>query len=261
MAEFKHISIDGTTYDAPIQVQSDWSQTDNTAIDYIKNKPSIPSGQVQSDWTQTDVNAVDYIKNKPSLASVATSGSYDDLSNTPTIPAAQIQSDWSQTNSSALDYIKNKPSLAAVATSGSYNDLSNKPSIDSTLSTTSSNAVINSAIATAINNNKNFTKINTNNSLLSLYRNGDQRVIINTYWSIITITNTGSQVIDKITNSSDRPTRSVSVPAVLFGGGGAYVYPCVVLIDPNGDITLLQKDASSGQLYLAVSAYLYLYFS
>lgn len=26
------------------QIQSDWSQTDNTAVDYIKNKPNIPSG-------------------------------------------------------------------------------------------------------------------------------------------------------------------------------------------------------------------------
>ena len=63
------------------------------------------------------------------LATVATSGDYDDLENKPTIPAAQIQSDWTQSNTSSLDYIKNKPSLATVATSGSYNDLSNKPTI------------------------------------------------------------------------------------------------------------------------------------
>lgn len=43
------------------------------------------------------------------LATVATSGSYNDLSNKPTIPAAQIQSDFAQTNTSALDFIKNKP--------------------------------------------------------------------------------------------------------------------------------------------------------
>jgi len=42
--------------------------------------------QVQSDWSQTDTEAVDFIKNKPSLATVATSGSYADLSNKPTIP-------------------------------------------------------------------------------------------------------------------------------------------------------------------------------
>lgn len=41
---------------------------------------------VQSDWDQTTTTADDYIKNKPTLATVATSGSYNDLSNRPTIP-------------------------------------------------------------------------------------------------------------------------------------------------------------------------------
>ena len=72
------------------------------------------------------------------LATVATTGDYDDLSNKPTIPAAQIQSDYAQSNSAAVDYIKNKPdlsiyaqsaSLSPVATSGSYNDLIDKPII------------------------------------------------------------------------------------------------------------------------------------
>ena len=49
------------------------------------------------------------LSNKPNLATVATSGSYNDLSNKPTIPAAQIQSDFAQTSTSALDFIKNKP--------------------------------------------------------------------------------------------------------------------------------------------------------
>ena len=161
---------------AEINVQSDWNQSDNTADDYIKNKPNIPdvsdyydktevdtllggkvdavAGKglstedyttaeqtklasiaagaevnVQSDWNQSDNTADDFIKNKPNLATVATSGSYTDLSNKPTIPDAQIQSDWSQSDNTKKDYIKSKPSLAAVATSGSYNDLSNKPTI------------------------------------------------------------------------------------------------------------------------------------
>ena len=129
------------------QVQSDWDQSDNQAVDFIKNKPTlasvatsgdyddlsnkptIPAAQVQSDWSQSDNTQVDYIKNKPSLAAVATSGDYADLSNKPTIPAAQVQADWSQSDSAAVDYIKNKPSLATVATSGSYTDLSNTPTI------------------------------------------------------------------------------------------------------------------------------------
>lgn len=48
------------------------------------------------------------------LATVATSGDYDDLENKPTIPAAQVQSDWNEADSSAVDYIKNKPTIPTV---------------------------------------------------------------------------------------------------------------------------------------------------
>lgn len=47
---------------------------------------------VQSDWSVTDTASDAYIKNKPSLASVATSGSYNDLSNKPSIPSAVTES-------------------------------------------------------------------------------------------------------------------------------------------------------------------------
>ena len=67
--------------------------------------------QVQADWSQTDDTQVDYIKNKPSLATVATSGDYDDLTNKPTIPAAPVQSDWNEADSSSLAYINNKPTI------------------------------------------------------------------------------------------------------------------------------------------------------
>ena len=67
------------------------------------------------------------------VATVALTGSYSDLINKPAIPAWQIQSDWTQNNQSAVDYIKNKPT------------------IDATLSTTSTNAIQNWAVATAIN--------------------------------------------------------------------------------------------------------------
>jgi len=80
---------------------------------------SATASQIQSDYTQTDTGAVDYIKNKPnlsvyalssSLATVATSGSYNDLTGKPDLSVYALSS-----------------SLATVATSGSYNDLINKP--------------------------------------------------------------------------------------------------------------------------------------
>ena len=61
------------------------------------------------------------------LATVATTGSYDDLVDKPTIPAAQVNSDWN--SNSGVSQILNKPTLATVATTGDYDDLSNKPSI------------------------------------------------------------------------------------------------------------------------------------
>lgn len=118
--------------------------------DAIQN---IPGGeQVQSDWTQTDDTQVDFIKHKPSLSAVATSGDYDDLSNKPVIPVVPTnvsaftndadyltadrgfenfwhQANWNESDIDKLSYILNKPNLATVATSGSYTDLTNKPTI------------------------------------------------------------------------------------------------------------------------------------
>lgn len=48
------------------------------------------------------------------LATVATTGDYDDLSNKPTIPAAQVQSDWLEADTSAKSYILNKPTIPTV---------------------------------------------------------------------------------------------------------------------------------------------------
>lgn len=135
------------------QQQADWNQTNSQAVDYIKNKPTIPAAQVQSDWSQSDNTKVDYIKNKPNLASVATSGDYADLSNKPTIPPAQVQSNWNESDTSSKAYIQNKPSLAAVATSGNYSDLNGTPTIptvDQTYDATSTNAQSGVAVASAL---------------------------------------------------------------------------------------------------------------
>ena len=57
---------------------------DNNKRLLILGKSGGGSGvQVQSDWAETDNQSVSYIKNKPELSSVATSGNYDDLINKP----------------------------------------------------------------------------------------------------------------------------------------------------------------------------------
>lgn len=132
------------------QVNADWDAVSGVAE--ILHKPSIPTAtsdlqndsgyitindvpaQVQTDWDAT--SGLGEILHKPDLsiyaesadlATVATTGSYDDLTDKPTIPAAQVNADWNAV--SGVAEILNKPSLATVATTGDYGDLSNTPSI------------------------------------------------------------------------------------------------------------------------------------
>ena len=87
--------------------------------DSLTNKPTIPAAQINADWNAS--TGVQQILNKPTLATVATSGSYNDLSNKPSLATVATSGDYTD--------LSNTPSLATVATSGSYNDLSNKPTI------------------------------------------------------------------------------------------------------------------------------------
>lgn len=54
------------------QVNSDWNASSGVA--QILNKPTIPAAQIQSDWNQTDTSAKDYIKNKPTIPSGGVTG-------------------------------------------------------------------------------------------------------------------------------------------------------------------------------------------
>lgn len=87
------------------------------------------------------------------LATVASTGDYNDLINQPAIGAAQVNADWNATSgvaeilnkptipaaqvnadwnaASGVAQILNQPTLATVATTGNYADLSNKPAIPS----------------------------------------------------------------------------------------------------------------------------------
>ena len=68
-----------------------------------------------------------------SLATVATSGSYNDLSNKPTIPPSQVNSDWNAVTGIAA--ILNKPTIPAAQVNSDWNAISglavilNKPTI------------------------------------------------------------------------------------------------------------------------------------
>ena len=85
--------------------------------------------QLPTDWEAT--SGVQMILNKPDLATVATTGNYNDLNNKPTLFSGNYND---LTNKPTLfdgnyNSLTNKPNLATVATTGSYNDLSNKPTL------------------------------------------------------------------------------------------------------------------------------------
>ena len=88
-----------TNADIPAQVNADWSATSGAA--QILNKPTLFSGNY-SDLIGKPTNLSQF-NNDLGLATVATSGSYNDL-----------------------NY---RPNLATVAITGNYNDLSNRPTI------------------------------------------------------------------------------------------------------------------------------------
>lgn len=91
----------GTPYTAGNGIDIDANNEisiDDTVVAELSDLPTKTSDLQNdgSDGTSTYVEADE-------LATVATSGSYNDLSNKPTIPAAQVQSNWTQTNTSAAD--------------------------------------------------------------------------------------------------------------------------------------------------------------
>lgn len=73
-----------------------------TALGFTPYSATNPAGYITS-------SALTPYALSANLATVATSGSYNDLSNKPTIPAAQVNSDWNAT--SGVAQILNKPSI------------------------------------------------------------------------------------------------------------------------------------------------------
>lgn len=109
------------SYKVPISTGD--SQAHTATVDGLK--AYIRQGNV--DW--------DEITNKPQFATVASTGSYNDLVNTPTFKTINNESIIGtgnitiQAGASDWNDITNKPNFATVATTGSYNDLLNTPTI------------------------------------------------------------------------------------------------------------------------------------
>ena len=88
--------LEGIQAGAEVNVNADWNATSGDA--FILNKPTIPAAQIQSDWTQANTSALDYIKNKPGIPGV------QDLQ--ATVTAGRTVTDGSTTLSVYADSIK-----------------------------------------------------------------------------------------------------------------------------------------------------------
>lgn len=142
-------------------VQADWNQTTTTALDYIKNKPNIPTiptnvsaftndaGYITG-YTETDPTVPSWAKasTKPSYTAAEigavpttrtvngkalsadislTASDVGALPSSTVIPAAQVNSDWNA--SSGVAQILNKPTIPTVPTtlSSFTDDLGSSP--------------------------------------------------------------------------------------------------------------------------------------
>jgi len=141
--------------------------TDTTSVPLTAS--AIPYDNTSSGLTATDV--------QEAIDEVAAGGggggtsNYNDLSNKPQVNGVTLSGDkdssdlgivWQGTQAqydalttidpNTVYYITDATGtvLATVATTGSYNDLSNKPQIDTSLDTTSSNAIANGPVASAV---------------------------------------------------------------------------------------------------------------
>ena len=110
---------------------ADFQVGSTTGALYAPTQQSEINDNVPSDHTTFSSDKINTLlsdkANSSDLATVATTGSYNDLSNKPTIPTkvSELQND--------SGYVAGS-SLATVATTGSYTDLSNTPTIPTKVS-------------------------------------------------------------------------------------------------------------------------------
>ena len=96
------------------QAQADWDQTNETAADFIKNKPVIPTPPQVNDAVLT------IQKNGTDVATFSANAASNVTANIEV--ASQVQSNWTQSNSSAVDFIRNKRAFKTYVHSYDYPD-------------------------------------------------------------------------------------------------------------------------------------------
>ena len=134
LAKIKLGDDGNNTYGITMPDSSTWES--DRVLATTNDIPSL-SGYATETWVgqQGFLTSVDWneILNKPTFATVATSGSYNDLTDKPDLSIYAQSSNLSTVaTSGSYNDLTDKPTLATVATSGSYNDLTDKPIIPNT---------------------------------------------------------------------------------------------------------------------------------
>ena len=104
----------------PDQLQSDWAQSNTASLDFIKNKPTIPTN------TNQLANGAGFLTSNGIPNQTGNTGKYLSTDGSTlywnTVDSStQLQSDWSQSNIAALDFIKNKPTINTLVPSQTGN--------------------------------------------------------------------------------------------------------------------------------------------
>lgn len=251
--------LGGIESGAEVNVQSDWAVSDSSSDAFIKNKPTIPSGdqlvpsaassdegkiltvdsngdpswapaqsysQVQSNWNEADSSAVSFIRNKPSIPTKTSDLTNDsNFITSSDVPSSQVQSDWTESNSSSAAYIAHKPSLATVATSGSYTDLSNKPVIPTKTSdlTNDSNFITSSDVPAQVQSD--WTESNSSSAAYIAHKPNLATVATSGSYSDLSGKPTipsGNQLLPSATSADEGKVLSVDSngsPEWINGGG------------------------------------------
>jgi len=171
----------------------------------LTNRPTIPAAQIQSNWTQTDTSAKDYIKNKPDLStkqdtlvsgtnlktinnisllgsgniqittgsgsSIAevTQAQYDAMEQAGTLDPDIIYIITDAQSQDLSDYVQ-FTDLSTVATSGNYNDLTNKPDLSNYMTASQLSTVATSG---------NYNDLTNKPTLSTVATSGDYNDLIN----------------------------------------------------------------------------------
>lgn len=95
---------------AEVNVQADWDQTDTTADDFIKNKPTIPD--TSDFYTKTEVDSELSGKvDKQTGYSLISDTNITKLNGIQSGAEVNVQANWNETDTTSDSYILNKPTI------------------------------------------------------------------------------------------------------------------------------------------------------